>query len=65
MGIHIDYYKNEREYEPRKKRCELTDLLVRDCAHCKGDTLGDEESSTIPFNGLLRKRGEIERGDRT
>lgn len=48
-----------------KPRCELTDLLVRECSHCQKDTLGDEESAKIPFGGLLRKKGEIERGDRT
>lgn len=47
-----------------EKRCELTDLLVTECAHCKKDTLGDEESPAIPFAGFLRKRGEVKRGDR-
>ena len=56
MGLQFDYYEGEREDEPRRRRCKLTDLLIRDCAHCQKDTLGDEESSEIPFQGLLRKQ---------
>lgn len=41
------------------QRCELTDLLKENCAHCRGDTLGDEEDTTHgQFDGLLRKSND-------
>ena len=30
------------------ERCELTDLPKDGCAHCTGDTLGDERNMTKP-----------------
>ena len=39
-----------------EERCEKTDLLTRDCAHCQKHELGDEvEPQKEQFGGLLRK----------
>jgi len=38
------------------KRCDITDLLEDQCAHCLKHTLGDEhDKDPIEFTGLLAK----------
>lgn len=37
-----------------EQRCEITDLIVDQCAHCQKHELGDEKPDIIFFGGLLK-----------